>query len=201
MRLTGILLAAGASRRFGADKRRVVLSGGDDLLSLSARRLRDVLDDVCVVLRPGEEDLAAAVRAIGCRVAYNPRPDRGLGSSVSEGVRASPDAQGWLIQPADLPLLRTSTIRAVAAALGEASIVVPYCHGRVGHPVAWARNHRKALLGLTGEQGGRLVWASHPQQVLRLHVHDPGICRDLDFDFELAAMRRQLQTLGCSTEH
>ena len=188
MSLTGILLAAGGAQRFGRDKRRLLLPDGQDLLSYSARRLRRVLDDVLVVLRPEDDDIAPALLAIGCRVCRNPLPERGMGSSVNCGVQASQHSDGWLVQPVDLPLLREATIRRVAERLRSAAAVVPLCHGRHGHPVGFARQFRDRLLALDGVRGARPILQRAAPDVVWLNVHDPGIYRDIDRPDDLARL-------------
>ena len=196
MRLTGILLAAGGAQRFGQDKRRLLLPDGDDLLAHSARRLRRVLDDVLVVLRPEDDDIAPALLTIGCRLCRNPLPERGMGSSLSCGVQASQDRDGWLVQPADLPLLRESTIRRVAGRLRSAAAVVPLCHGRRGHPVGFARPYRERLLALDGAEGARRILPSAATDVVWLNVHDPGIYRDVDQPGDLAGLAEHWLSLA-----
>jgi len=186
MRLTGILLAAGQSRRFGADKRLATLPGGEPLAVYCARTLRAALDDVLVVLRPDDTALAEQLAALDCRVTHNPDAAEGMGASIRHGVGQSPHSDGWLILPADLPLLRTATVRQVAAALQEGAVlqeggaVVPVCQGRRGHPVGFSARYREGLLGLGGDEGARRLLAADPGKVQWLAVDDAGICRDVD---------------------
>jgi molybdenum cofactor cytidylyltransferase len=186
MRLTGVLLAAGQSRRFGADKRLVTLPGGEPLAMHCARTLCAALDDVLVVLRPDDAALAERLAALGCRVTHNPHAAEGMGASIRHGVGQSLHSDGWLILPADLPLLRSTTVRQVAAALQEAAIpqeggaVVPVCQGRRGHPVGFSAHYREGLLGLGGDEGARRLLEADPGKVRWLAVDDPGICRDAD---------------------
>ncbi len=190
MRFTGVLLAAGFGRRFGADKRTLGLPDGSSLLTHGARSMRLVLDDVVVVLRAGETPLAQALSSLGCRFAFNPRPLEGLGSSIRCGVATSANSDGWLILPADLPLVRPTSLRRVVARLATASAVVPLCHGRRGHPVGFSRRFRGELLALTGDRAGREVLKRAPKEVVWLNLHDPGIYRDVDQASDFDSIRR-----------
>ena len=193
MKLTGIVLASGGGQRFGGDKRRIILPNGDTLLLHSVRQLCRILDDVLVVLRPDDQDLEDTLQSMPCRTCYNPNPERGMGWTLSRGVQASADAEGWLILPADLPLLRPVTIQEVAMRLLTADAVVPICHGRRGHPVGFSARFRGRLSKLSGDQGGKQILQDAPEEVVRLNVQDPGIYWDIDRPEDLSAMWTQIQ--------
>ena len=108
MKVVGLLLAAGKSRRYGSDKRLQPLPGGDTLLTHCAKRLRNAVDDVLVVLRPGDEHLIDSLETLAVRRCINPQADEGVGSSIRCGVNHTPDCDGWLIMPADLSLIHIS---------------------------------------------------------------------------------------------
>ncbi len=195
MKITGILLAAGASERLGQDKRRLTLPNGTTLLSHCTARLRAILDDVVVVLRPEDDDLAGNLEAAGCRVCRNPAPELGMGKSLSCGIAGSDDSDGWLIQPADLPLLKPSTVRRISQSLQTADAVIPFCHGRRGHPVGFGRRFRERLLNLSGDQGGRRILRDTGNgKVLWLNLHDPGIYRDIDQVADIATIERLMRS-------
>ncbi len=48
-----------------------------------------------------------------------------MGDSIAAAVRATPNAQGWLIQSADLPQIQPATLLAVAQALQHSSSSTP----------------------------------------------------------------------------
>lgn len=186
MTVAGIILGAGSASRFGRDKRRLTVAGDRCLLLHCLEKLATACDQVVAVLRPNDGDLAALVTSAGHRHTCNPNPAAGLGSSLRCGVEASRDADAWLVMPADLPLVRLASIRRVAAAVSPRHAVVPLCHGRRGHPVAFGRGFRQGLLQLPdGGRGLELLRAS-PRQVRWVNVHDPGIYLDIDAERDAA---------------
>ncbi len=176
---TVIVLAAGKGERFKA-------SGAtqDKLQSLLCGQ-------------PVREHVLAAVRASGLpwyvveqtHTAHLPTP--GMGDSIACGVAATPDAHGWLILPADLPLIQPHTLLAVAEALQQHAVVVPRYEGQQGHPVGFAPPCREALLQLTGDQGARSVVAQHT--VCSLDVDDEGCVFDVDTVDVLALAQTRMQ--------
>lgn len=169
---TIIVLAAGRGERF-------IASGGNThkLAALLAGKpvLQHVLD---------------AVRASGLPhhlvQADVSRP--GMGDSIADGVRATPDAAGWLILPGDLPLVRSDTLRAVADALGPHTVVVPACQGVRGHPVGFSAACRDQLLALKGNQGAAPVVRAQAamNSVAVLELDDVGVVTDIDTLDDLA---------------
>ena len=88
--IVGILLAAGASRRFGADKLTHSLPDGDLVAVRACRNLLAVTDSVLAVVRPGSERLAALLQSEGAEVMICADADQGMSASlVSRCPRAS----------------------------------------------------------------------------------------------------------------
>jgi molybdenum cofactor cytidylyltransferase len=194
MKVTGILLAAGSSRRYGSDKRLQQLDNGKTLLAHSADALQSVVDDLLIVLAPGDETLAESLVSDSTRCCFNPQAHNGMGSSISQGVQSSPDADAWLIMPVDLPLIRRDTIHSVISALTPGRAVVPVCHGVRGHPVAFSNRFGTELSNLDGETGGRKILQRHSSQVTWLNIHDPGIHLDLDRQSDLPSLLHQMRS-------
>jgi molybdenum cofactor cytidylyltransferase len=111
----------------------------------------------------------------------------GMGDSIAAGVRSTQDAHGWLVLPGDLPLIQAATLRAVASALAQHSVVVPVYQGSRGHPVGFAPACRDALLNLEGNQGAaRIV---NVLSAIELIVDDAGIGQDVDTVQDLERLR------------
>lgn len=102
----------------------------------------------------------------------------GMGDSIAAAVRATSQANGWLVLPGDLPLVQAGTLLSIAAALAHNAVVLPCFEGRRGHPVGFGRVCRDALLRLTGTQGAAAIVAQHA--ALTLHVNDAGVVTDID---------------------
>jgi molybdenum cofactor cytidylyltransferase len=167
-----IVLASGRGERF-------VASGGQ------GSKLRALLDDRTVL-----EHTLAAVRASGLPIHVEDAGHPGMGDSIAAGVRATPNAGGWLVLPGDLPLVAPQSLRAVADALQRASIVLPMHRGTRGHPVGFAREHGEALRALTGTEGAAaIVRAAQP---LKLELDDAGIVTDIDTVADLERARHLL---------
>ncbi len=216
MKLIGVLLAAGRGTRFDASARRSKLlepypPGRADSLPLvlaAARKLLEVGPVIAVVRAPSEsrcdagdenqQRLRDLLQVHGCRVlscavgddlqaADHPRaPAEGIGTSIACAVRASAEADGWIVALGDMPGVRETTIAAVRQALIDgADTAAPYYRGRRGHPVGFAAVCRAELAALAGDEGARAILERHPP--MHVDVEDPGILFDVDQPGDLHA--------------
>lgn len=130
-----------------------------------------------------------AVRASGLPWHLETGPHPGMGDSIAAAVRVTATAAGWLVLPADLPLIQASTLLYVAERLraGGCPAAAPFAvvaqHAGVsGHPVGFAAACRPALLALEGNQGAAPVLRALRalNSVAELGLDDPGIVTDID---------------------
>ena len=160
-----LILAAGRGERFTA-------SGG------TTHKLQALLAGKRVV-----DHVLDAVRASGLPH-YLVEPDAtrpGMGDSIAAGVKATPGAPGWLVLPADLPLIRSDTLRTIALAPG-AAVTVPVYLGQRGHPVRFAATCLQELLDLKGNQGAWQIIRGRAaiDSVAYVDVDDIGTVTDID---------------------
>ena len=136
-----------------------------------------------------------AVRASGLPWHLEDVGHPGMGDSIAAAVRATSDAAGWLILPGDLPLVQSTTLRAVAAALSAAvHAAQPRFRGERGHPVGFAAACFAQLSALEGNLGAAPVLRAMRAAgaVVDVEVEDIGIVTDVDTPDALAQAERLL---------
>lgn len=179
--ITGILLAAGRSSRFGADKLLHPLADGTPIAVAAARALRAACPLAAAVLRREQEDLAGLLRGEGLELVRVRSDNAGMGESLACAVHATSGAKGWVVALADMPFVRAETVRAVFAALARgASLAAPAVAGRRGHPVGFAAEWRDALLALDAEQGARELLRAGRARLELIPCTDEGALLDID---------------------
>jgi molybdenum cofactor cytidylyltransferase len=175
---TVLVLASGRGERF--------LASGGTTPKLQAR-----LGDKTVL-----QHTLDAVRASGLPFHLEDAPHPGMGDSIAAAVRATADADGWLILPADLPLVLPETLRRVAAAPAGQTVVRPVYQGRHGHPVRFSRDCGPALMALGGAQGAAAVVRRH--RLWTVEVDDAGCVTDID---TVQDLEQALQILRARAPH
>jgi len=190
--IQGLLLAAGKSTRFGANKLLHPLSDAPPVAVAAARNLAAALGDILVVVRPEDAELihlleaAALGPVLPCAESLN-----GMGHSLAFGVMATPLADGWVVALGDMPHIRPASIREVAQRLvAGAAIAAPTYRGRRGHPVGFAAGFYQDLAGLRGDTGARDLIQRHRQGAELFPWDDPGTLYDLDRPEDLTRVSR-----------
>ncbi len=192
MKVVTIVLAAGASRRFGSPKLLAELDGRPLLQHTLDAVAAAGLDDVVVVLGEGARDVEQAISWRGERLAVNPRPQDGLSSSLRIGLDAAveaPGADAVLVVLGDQPSLRADVVAAVLAA-AEASdrpfVRVRYADDAAPNPVLVRRVAWALAAGLDGDRGLGPLLARRPDLVAEAAV--AGRNPDVDTPADLAAL-------------
>ena len=187
--VAGLVLAAGAGRRFGSPKQLADL-GGVPLLqhAVDAMLAVPALDRVVVVLGSFAEEIAAAVKFASAEPVVCPAWEAGMAASLRCGVEELPDADWVVVTLGDMPGVTPEAIEAVLGALGsDVDAVRAEYGGQFGHPVALSRPLLDRVGGLSGDVGAReLLRDARVRGVEALHLARPD---DVDTPDELEAIR------------
>jgi molybdenum cofactor cytidylyltransferase len=187
--VTGVILAAGQSRRMGRPKALLPVGDGETFLSVLIRTLTDggIGGGVLVVTRPADaalgREIARASDACGqVRQVENPGADRGgqLSSIIAALDSVGEQARAILVVPVDMPLVQASTIRRLIEAFddSQAPILRAVCGGRHGHPVIFSRAVFEDLRRADPAVGARAVVRAHG--AVDVEVNDRGVLEDVD---------------------
>ena len=156
--IAGLLLAAGRSTRYGADKLCAKLKG-KAVIRWSVQVLSP-LDVVYVVAPPGADMVTQALSRLDVRFVINLARDEGMASSIRAGVAALPDeVDAVAIALADQPFASADVMRALCErwAAGGTAAVAPTYRDAPGHPVLFGRECFADLARLKGDVGARSV--------------------------------------------
>ncbi len=191
-----IVLAAGKGSRFedGTHKLAQALGDSSVLAETLAHALASRLPVVVVTTEAFADVARSSVAARDVVVLPEIGSDGagplGMGVSIAAGVGARPHASGWLVLPGDMPLVRPSTLQAVARGLDQHTLLYAQHRGRRGHPVGFAAELYSELVALTGDEGARRLLARYP--AFGVEIEDPGILVDIDTRSDLEAVRRDI---------
>jgi molybdenum cofactor cytidylyltransferase len=181
-----VILAAGASRRYGSPKQLAMIDGRTMLEHVIGTALTAELDPV-VVVAPAWMSAPAAIVDPRLRWIRNAFPERGMSLSVRLGLGAvGPAAPAALILLGDQPGVQPSTIAAVLGTARGRPIVAAVADGVLAPPVLIERSHFYLADDLSGDVGLRDLLRRHPDLVTGVPV--PAHAADLDTADDLGLM-------------
>jgi molybdenum cofactor cytidylyltransferase len=184
----GLVLAAGAGRRFGGAKQLAELDGRP-LLEHSIRAMvASPVGRVVVVLGSGAEDVMDRVDLHGAEPFVCQRWDEGQSASIACGLAELSDCEAVVVTLGDQPRLSPDAIRRVLAARGNGAVAVRATYwGAPGHPVLLERELLERMRDVSGDHGARNLLLSVTTR--EVPCEDLGGGEDVDTAAELDALR------------
>ncbi|MGW1737969.1 nucleotidyltransferase family protein [Nocardia sp. NPDC001965] len=168
----GLVLAAGAGRRFGKPKADVLFEG-ERLVDRAVRMLRDGGCARVIVVYGAVE-----LRVPGATVVHNRRWATGMGSSLTTGLAAVHESAAVVV-PVDMPWLGAEAVRRLRGC--GARLAIATYDGRPGHPVLLGAEHFPAVAATAiGDIGARKFLAANPELVQRVPCDGTGSPEDVD---------------------
>jgi CTP:molybdopterin cytidylyltransferase MocA len=163
MTVAGLLLAAGAGKRYGMPKA-LVHHRGRLFVELAADALHDGgCTPVVVVLGALADDVRTTAALSGSSLVDNPDWESGMGSSLRVGLSAlGDDTTAVVVLPVDTPGVTADAVRRFVE-LASADVLARATYGGMpGHPVLIGRAHWAGVVAMAdGDEGARPYLARH----------------------------------------
>lgn len=209
MKIAMIMLAAGNSRRFGANKLLYEIDGIPmyrhvlEQLDDTKKKIENIYSEysdivqlnnlyrnnitakiICNIIVITQYDaIAEAVKTKEIQVLYNPHPEDGISSSVKIGLNASLDADAVLFTVSDQPWLTSETICELIHVFLNTSkgIACISYQGKMGNPCIFDRKYYNELLSLEGDKGGKKVIMKHLDDTQIYEIEAGRELEDIDY--------------------
>ena len=209
MKIAMIMLAAGNSRRFGANKPLYEIDGIPmyrhvlEQLDDTKKKIENIYSEysdivqlnnlyrnnitakiICNIIVITQYDaIAEAAKTKEIQVLYNPHPEDGISSSVKIGLNASLDADAVLFTVSDQPWLTSETICELIHVFLNTSkgIACVSCQGKMGNPCIFDRKYYNELLSLEGDKGGKKVIMKHLDDTQIYEIEAGRELEDIDY--------------------
>jgi molybdenum cofactor cytidylyltransferase len=179
--VAAVILAAGASTRFGSPKQLARVGERTMLETVVAIAREAGLDPILAVVPTG---LAVPADAVPVP---NHAPGRGMSRSLQLGIGAlPPEVVAAVILLGDQPTLAVASVRAIVAARGARPIIAASSDGLVLPPVLIERSAFAIVEGLHGDIGLRELIRSDPELVHIVNVET--VPPDVDTPADLEAI-------------
>ena len=187
--LYAVVLAAGASTRFGSAKQ-LVRVAGRPLLHTAVTRASEVTGHaLIVVLGAGAAELAPLLRHSPGSVLVNQDWREGLASSIRAAVTRLPaTCSGVMLVLADQAAVTTDDLKRLAGTWRKQPhyIAAALYGGRAGVPAIFPRSTFRELSELRGDVGARALLRRNSDRVLRVPM--PSAALDIDTPEDLLAL-------------
>lgn len=187
MSAVAIVPAAGKGERFGGAKL-LARVRNEPLINWTLWSLLDGgVARVIVVTAPGADFSEAPLMSDPrVQIAVNEDPSRGMFSSIQAGLSVS-RGDPYLVLPADMPFISSSTVtEVVLACIRRHRVIVPVHQEQRGHPIGIPFSFRRALLLAPPETTLKHALAAAGSDPVELPVGDAGILRDVDTPKDLS---------------
>ena len=181
--VSGVILAAGRSRRLGQPKQLLEL-GGEPLLRHTVRSaLASRLSEVVLVLGAEAAKIEGAVGALGQRIVVNPIHHLGQSTSLRLGLDSiDPGAGAVVFLLGDQPGVTPVIIDALIERCNEtcAPIVQARYANGPGNPVLLRRSLFPELMTVAGDEGARSVVYRHRDEIAFATFAEQDVPCDVD---------------------
>ncbi|MEJ2856582.1 MULTISPECIES: nucleotidyltransferase family protein [unclassified Saccharothrix] len=180
MRVAGLLLAAGAGRRFGRPKA-LVSHGGALWVDSTLAVLRDAgCAPLVVVLGARAGEVRARAGLDGAVVVVNGEWASGMGSSLRAGLAAlDASADAVVVLPVDTPGVTVAAVRRFVDLAAPAALARAVYDGAPGHPVLLGRDHWAGVSASAGGDAGARDYLRE-QRAVSVPCDDVADGRDVD---------------------
>lgn len=187
----GLVLAAGAGRRFGSVKQLSPLAGRPLLEHALQAMSGAAVARFVVVLGASADAIRRGVDLHGAEPVVCPAWETGQAASLRAGVEALADADAVVVTLGDQPLISSAAIDRVAAARTEAADGARATYGGTpGHPVLLGPRLLNRVPGLRGDVGARDLLAE--ADLAPVACEDVAEPTDVDSPERLAEVERRL---------
>lgn len=172
--MTGLVLAAGSSRRLGSPKQ-LLPYRETTLLDATLRVARECgFDQLLITLGAWASDIRSRVDLSGAEVIENPAFAKGCSSSISGAIRAAdPRSDGVVLLLGEQPTVAAEAVRAlIDGAAGASFGRCRYADG-AGHPLWIHRRSFDDVLSLSGDKALWELLRSRPDAVTEVDLPGP----------------------------
>jgi molybdenum cofactor cytidylyltransferase len=176
-----LVLAAGASSRFGSPKQLVRFRGRPLMHSAVARAVEVAGHSVTVVLGAHAAELAPLLRHSPASVVINREWSEGIASSIRAGLAQVPaSCDGVLLVLADQAAITAEDLKRLIGAWRRAphSIAAAQYEATLGVPAVFPRSQFVHLAQLRGDQGARTLLRRESTPIVRVPLANAAI--DID---------------------
>jgi molybdenum cofactor cytidylyltransferase len=191
MNNTGIIiLAAGSSSRFGNTKQ-LLHFNGKTLLQNAIEEATDAgVGTIVVVTGANADEISKKIKNENFEIVFNKDWEQGMASGIGIGLKKAitlnNEIEKVIIAVCDQPFVSSSLFQELFQKQNKSGrhIVASAYAGTVGTPVLFTQKYFDALMGLTGDQGAKILLKKYSEDLATVDFPDGNIDIDTQEDYE-----------------
>ncbi len=192
----GLVLAAGMSARMKKFKPLLPLGGKVMIQQTVESLLQAEIKDIVVVLGKNAAQIKEALA--GYDICYATNADyetTDMLKSIQIGLALCREKEALFVLPADMPLVRAETLKAMVKRFSEKeiSVLYPTYQGKRGHPPLIAKKCFAMIEGYRADGGLRAVLAEIESEADEIETSDIGCVLDADYEQDYVRLQEVLQ--------
>ena len=192
-----IVLAAGMSRRMGAENKMLLPFRGSTIFETTFSNIVQADVGEILVVVGFESEIINEILKLHTPLPIFPKIhiienkdyENGMTSSIKTGIKAliSENREGgYMICLSDMPLISPEEYRFIATQFlaisqqDEKAIIVPFYKGEKGNPVIFSTFYKNALLNLEDTEGAKSILKTYQNHVYKLEMPSDSVLKDAD---------------------
>jgi len=201
--IAGIILAAGASTRFGRPKQLLRLKDKYMLEWVLDAALGSRLDRIVLVLGDSHQRVLQALdqklQNPKLSIEINPEFHKGQSHSVRAGLsKVKDDFAAVMFLLGDQPMINSATINFLLERYRAAGkdICVPTYRGKRKNPTIFGQRFYSQLMEISGDKGARELIDDNPHRVSTVEIEDPLCFFDIDTQKDFKHLKNMIVQRG-----
>jgi molybdenum cofactor cytidylyltransferase len=193
-----IILAAGMSRRMGAENKMLLPFRGSTIFETTFSNIVEAnIGEILVVVGFESEKITKLLKlpplSIFSKIHIIENKDytHGMTSSIKTGIRAIETRNlksetAFMVCLSDMPLISPEEYRFIATQFlaiskqDEKAIIVPFYKGEKGNPVVFSNFYKNELLKLENTEGGKSILKTYQKHVYKIEMPTDSVLKDAD---------------------
>jgi molybdenum cofactor cytidylyltransferase len=195
IRISGILLAAGESKRMGKPKLLLNLGESNIINTTIENLLKSKIFELIIVLGHEAQNIESSLSSQDKRIKFvtNKNYREGMSTSIKCGVlTASKDSEAFLIALGDQPLISPKIINRLIEKYQSSGVgIITVMHQSLrGHPVIISKKYVQEILSLNGDIGARDLLKQHLDDTASINIESSEEFFDIDRTQDYGELKR-----------
>ena len=185
--LSAIVLAAGLSKRMGAENKLLLPYKSKTIIETTILNILDAgIKEVIVVTGYEADKITMSVQYLPVRLIYNTAYKKGMTTSIQKGVDIS-KGNGYMICLADMfaitsiEYIQLQTFFDACFVKDQQCICIPRYENEKGNPVIFSEHYKTTILRHTNMEGCKEIVQSNKEHIHWIEMDTANVLQDLDY--------------------